>query len=226
MGWIYCLTFPNGKSYIGLTTTSLHKRFGKHKASAKDPEKRARVYAAWRKHGEPKIMALVELPNEQLAAAEQKCILAFNTKIPYGYNQSDGGEGAYGVAVSEETRRKISESQKGKRMSDESRRLMSIAKLGRKLPEETKAKIAAFQLGKPKNPDAVEKTRAANTGKRHSDEARAKMSKNRKGIRIPQEAIDRAAAKHRGRKNTPETIERMRAAALRRHALGIYSAHT
>lgn len=217
MGWLYCLTFANGKKYIGLTTTSPSRRFGRHKAASQDLRYRARVYVAWRKHGEPKFSILAQLPDGLLAEMERKAIAVLNTRIPHGYNQSEGGEGAFGVAVSEETRRKISESQKGKVMSEASRQRMAEAKRGRKLSEAHKAKIAAAHLGKPKAPEAIEKTRAANIGKRHSEETKAKISANRKGIPRSPKASAQAAKKHRGRKNSPETIEKMRLAALRRY---------
>lgn len=217
MGWLYCLTFSNGKKYIGLTTTSPSRRFGRHKAAAADLRYRARIYAAWRKYGEPAFSVLAQMPNALLAEAEQKAIAVFGTKIPHGYNQSDGGEGAYGIAVSEETRRKISEASRGRRHTEEAREKMAAAKRGRKLPPETKAKMSAAALGKPKSPEAIEKTRAANFGRVHSAETRAKISANRKGIPRSPEASAQAAEKHRGRKNSPETIEKMRLAALRRY---------
>lgn len=217
MGWLYCLTFPNGKQYVGLTTCSPARRFGRHKAAAANPENKSRLYQAWRKHGAPSLQVLVELPNNDLATAEREYIAAMNTRIPHGYNQSEGGEGAFGVAVSEETRRKISEAQKGKVMSEASRQRMADAKRGRKQSETHRAAISAALKGKPKAPEAMAKTHAANVGRVHSAETRAKISANRKGIPRSPEASAQAAEKHRGRKNSPETIEKMRLAALRRY---------
>ncbi len=217
MGWIYCLTFPNGKQYVGLTTTPPARRFSRHKAAAANPENGSRLYLAWRKHGAPSLQVLAEFQNDELAAAEREYILALNSRIPHGYNQGEGGEGPFGVAVSEETRRKISEAQKGKIMSEVSRQRMAAAKLGRRHSDAHRAAISAALKGKPKDPEAMAKTHAANVGRVHSAETRAKISANRKGIKRPPEASERAAAKHRGRKNSPETIEKMKASALRRH---------
>lgn len=219
MGCVYCLTFPNGKSYVGLTTTPLARRMSRHRAEADHGTSRARVYRAWRKHGPPTVAVLAELPNEELAEAERVLICTLGTRIPHGYNQSAGGEGAYGVAVTVETRRKLSQANKGRRMSDDARRRMSEAKRGLKLSPETRAKMSAAAMGKPKAATAIAKTRAANIGRTHSDEARANISEGRRGIPRSPEASAKAAAKHRGRKNTPETIAKMREAALRRCAL-------
>lgn len=59
-------------------------------------------------------------------------------------NMTDGGDGAAGVTRSVETRKKISETNKGRILSDETRRKMSISKKGiKKKPfsEEHKRKI-------------------------------------------------------------------------------------
>lgn len=217
MGWIYLLEFPNGKRYVGLTTVSPKRRYGRHKAAAAKPENKSRVYQAWRKHGPPSLQVLAEIPNEKLANAEREYIAAMNTRIPHGYNQSEGGEGAFGIAVSEETRRKISEAQKGKVISEYSRQRMADAKRGRKHSEAHRAAISAALKGKPKAPEAMAKTHAANVGRVHSAETRAKISVNRKGIKRSPEAIAKSVEKHKGRKNSPETIEKMRLAALRRY---------
>lgn len=143
MGWVYCLLFPNGKSYIGITTTSLSRRYSRHKGEARHGNRGSRLYKAWRKHGDPQLIALAQMPSEQLAEAERTLIAAFQTKIPLGYNVSDGGEGAYGVRVSAETRRRLSQSATGRRMSPEARERMALAKRGRPQTPEARAARSA-----------------------------------------------------------------------------------
>ena len=79
-------------------------------------------------------------------------------------NRTDGGEGVSGVVVSEETRRKMSETRKNQPLSDESRQKMSRAKKGRPRTEETKRRISVTLTGRPK-----------------SEESRKKLSETRKG---------------------------------------------
>ena len=73
----------------------------------------------------------------------------------------------YGTKMSEETKRKISESEKGKKMSEESKKKMSKTRTGKKHSEKTKNKI-----GK------------AHKGKIVSDESRKKMSESKEGTPV------------------------------------------
>ena len=57
-------------------------------------------------------------------------------------NLTDGGEGMSGWVPSEETKRKIGESNKGKTHSEESRRKIGESKKGKTRSEETKRKIS------------------------------------------------------------------------------------
>ena len=101
------------------------------------------------------------------------------------FNFTEGGDGVSGFRHSEETRKKISESQKGennpmygKKHSEESRKKISEALKGENHPmygkthsEETKKKMSEAQKGE-NNPMY---------GKTHSEEARKKISESQKG---------------------------------------------
>ena len=124
---------------------------------------------------------------------EKYYIKLYKTLWPNGYNLSEGGDGGvrceetrrkisnshkglqagekhpnYGKHLSEETRRKISVSLKGKTPSEETRRKMSDSHKGKNLSEETKQKISEVKSGE-KNPMF---------GKHHSEESKKKMSQN------------------------------------------------
>jgi len=88
---------------------------------------------------------------EELIRAEKYFIKKFNTVSPNGYNLTLGGEG---MSPSEETRQKISASNKGRRHTEEARKKMSIAKkgkpsinLGKKATEETRLKLSESHIG-------------------------------------------------------------------------------
>ncbi len=68
-----------------------------------------------------------------------------------------------GKSCSEESRRKMSEAQKGKRLSEETRKKLSDAHIGRKLSEETRRKMSESRRGK-----------------HHSEETRRKMSETKR----------------------------------------------
>ena len=63
------------------------------------------------------------------------------------HNKTDGGDGVSGSIRSEETRRKISESMKGKPLSKEHRRNLSKSKKG--IPQEHTKKLNELKKGKP-----------------------------------------------------------------------------
>lgn len=129
-------------------------------------------------------------------------------------NMTDGGDGRFGSTVSEETRRKMSESHisvndwsKGSSRSEEHRKIISERlKIqwanGDRKPhsEETKEKIRQSLIGRP----------GTWIGKKHSEESIEKMKKshgtgkNNKGY---------------GRKNSADTIKKMRESAKNRQTI-------
>jgi len=93
--FIYCLTFPSGKSYVGIT---IHPdlRFRQHQTRAEAGAMYA-VNHAWRKYGDPEMKLLAEAPHYEAAfSLEKKYIRELKTKSPHGYNLTDGGEGIVG----------------------------------------------------------------------------------------------------------------------------------
>jgi len=100
-------------------------------------------------------------------------------------NLTDGGEGSSGVICSEETRRKMSEAQKGENnpMYGVHREGKSNPMYGKHHSEETCQKISEAQKGENNNMYGVHRKGkdAAFYGKKHSKEARQKMSKAKKG---------------------------------------------
>jgi hypothetical protein len=102
---VYRLTAPSGKSYIGITTTSLRRRWQSHvrRATALGAPTTSRchcpnnhpLYAAIRKYGR-EAFVVVELERAfSLDAAKSRevaLIAAMQTYAPLGYNLSAGGE--------------------------------------------------------------------------------------------------------------------------------------
>ena len=60
-GSIYKIKFPNGKHYIGLTTTSLEQRTKEHKKSAKNGDSQYIIYKAIRKYEMVDTLELIEI---------------------------------------------------------------------------------------------------------------------------------------------------------------------
>ena len=115
IGFIYKIQFPNGKYYIGLTTTSLEQRRQEHKRSAKRGETQC-LYKALRKYEMIDTFELIEIDTadtlEELCEMEITYITEYNSYYMNGkgYNMTFGGEGGTkGYIFTEEDKQKQSE---------------------------------------------------------------------------------------------------------------------
>lgn len=108
MGCLYRIDFPSGKSYIGITMKTAEHRFAKGHCKKKNGP--SALGAAIRKYGaeSASVQTLVIADDwKYLCDLEKKAIVAFNTKSPYGYNMTEGGDGV--VDPSDEIRKIKSE---------------------------------------------------------------------------------------------------------------------
>jgi len=100
----------NGKIYIGQTRKSIHSRWAAHKSRGHV------LYAAIQKYGiENFTVKILCRCNslEEMNHRETYYIKLFKSLAPKGYNLNSGGGKAF--EVSDETRRRLSESHKGKK---------------------------------------------------------------------------------------------------------------
>lgn len=128
---IYKITqTATGKCYIGQSVRIQERWKQHHKRFSPD----AHTYEV-----------LMTCEVEALDRMERFMIKAWDTLAPSGLNQTKGGNGTFGPgkSPSEETRRKMSESLKGKKLgphSEERRRKMSEARKGKKFGPHKKIK--------------------------------------------------------------------------------------
>jgi hypothetical protein len=103
-------------------------------------------------------------------------------------NPNFGKPGAFlGKTHSEESKRKISEVQKGKTLSDEHKMRISEAKKGKKgrtHSEESKRKMSEIKKGKPLSSEHKRKLSEAKKGKPLSSEHKRKLSEAKKGQKV------------------------------------------
>jgi len=116
--------------------------------------------------------------------------------------------------ITEETRRKISLSNMGKKTSDETKHKQSLAHKGKKLKEETRLKMSAFQKQKKLREETKQKIRLANIGNKFSEEAKLKMSIAKKGKKASEEtklkmALAHKAAWARRKEQQAQAMERL-----------------
>ncbi len=203
-----------GESYIGYAVNGLKNRKLVH-YSSKD---NTYFHKALKKYGKENFNWIIVEHKvsdfEVLKELEIYWIREFNTRVPNGYNMTDGGEGALGLHPSRETRKKMSEARKGivyseetkkkisegkkgcipwnkgKSPSEETRRKLSEVNKGKKLSEETKRKMkGCIPWNKGKSPSEETRRKISETlkGKKHSEETKRKISetlKSKKHIKL------------------------------------------
>lgn len=154
-GIIYMYKSPSGKYYIGQTIRPKFRK-NEHVSRAFNGSKLP-FHRAIRKYGidsfEYSILCRITCSNtetlsEILNNLEQYYIIKYNSKVPMGYNVTEGGEGNLGIVLSEETKYKMSLSKIGHKCSTNTKKRMSEWQVGKKLSEDTKNKIRDSHVGK------------------------------------------------------------------------------
>jgi hypothetical protein len=158
-GSIYKIVFPNGKHYIGLTT-SIEQRTKEHRSCAKSGDNKC-LYNAIRKYDMIDNLELIEIDtadtNEELCEKEIRYIQEYNSYYlnENGYNMTYGGEGFNGYVRTEEDKLKMSESQKKRFENPAIREQMSnIKKQYFENPQVRQEQSERIQKYHEENPDA------------------------------------------------------------------------
>jgi group I intron endonuclease len=129
IGYIYKVTSPSNKSYIGQTRYSIEKRWREHKYDAFDNKKDhcKLLNRAIRKHGFDyfKIECIRECSVLELDELEEHYISSYMTLKPYGYNLKKGGSSSLHT---EETKAKIKKTLQGKCKSSKMKKRLSETK--------------------------------------------------------------------------------------------------
>lgn len=180
---IYKHVSPSGKIYIGQTCQIPERRWMNGLGYKAHPY----FFNAIRKYGWDNFEHVIiadDLTKKEADWLEKYLIAYYETMNPLkGYNLTKGGEGSLGRVASEETRRKISEANKGKhthqlgkKHSDEAKQKMSIAQRGKVISEDTRKKMSeAKENYVPWNKGLKGVQVAWNKGKSPSNETKQKQ---------------------------------------------------
>jgi group I intron endonuclease len=165
IGYIYKITSPTNKIYIG-KTTRLNDRISSYRTSNGISEQKM-IFSSIKKHGweNHKFEVIDEAPVDKLSDLEIHYIQQYNSfhyKNPDGMNLTLGGEGCLGRKDTFETIQKRANSIKGRKHSEETKKLMSSLKKGKPSPkkgkpltEEHKNKISESNKGKITNEETI-----------------------------------------------------------------------
>ena len=184
---VYCITFPNGKRYVGVESTK-----GQRKSSHKKARSNQVVHSAIRKYGWDNCQweyLTDDLPDEQAFLQERSYIQQWNLRNrDFGYNKSEGGEsGSKGCHWTDEMKQRLSNTTKGRP--------------GKTLTEEAKRKIKEANSKKVRSDNFKQRVSEFHTGRKNSQETRQRMSE--------------AAKKRPKRVTSEETKEKLRIASKR-----------
>lgn len=138
----------NNKKYVGITKQNIKYRW---RSNGSGYFRSPHFYKAILKYGWDNFEHIVlhdNIDENTAKQLEQYYIKYYKTKDKrYGYNMTDGGDGTFGIIVSEETRKKLSIAGKGKKRSVETRLKQRIARLGKKPTPETLIKLSESHKG-------------------------------------------------------------------------------
>lgn len=177
-GIIYKAAGPDGRVYVGQTTLELKRRKRQHAYRAKKGDRREAFQIALLDEGFENFQwdeIDTAETQEELDQKEKRWVVHYKSDDPqYGYNTFEGGSNSKHTA---ETKRKISEANKGKQRSVEVRQKYS--EYARNRPAEHQRKITESKKGKP----------SGMKGKKHTLDAKKKMSEAKRGFQFTEEHL-------------------------------------
>ncbi|CAB4141321.1 grpIintron_endo, group I intron endonuclease [uncultured Caudovirales phage] len=202
----------NNKVYIGITTKDPIDRWNQH--LKKHFNKNFILYKAMRKYGPDNFhFSIIEQTNnlDHLKELESKYIQEYNsycfTENSNGYNMTLGGKGLFGYKHSNQTKKKLSEANKGKPLSEETKRKLSEANKGRTLSEEHKRKVSETLKGRTLSEEHKRNLSKAARGKQkiHSEESKRKMRDAKIGKPLSEETKRKLSEAFKGKPRSEET---------------------
>ena len=192
--YIYKITNNlNNKNYIGLKTKTVEESESYYGSGVAVN----RAINKYGKHNFTKTILERDIVDYDYLKDREQYWIQYYDSYNNGYNMTLGGDGLLGYVYTEEHRRKISISTKGRRwtMSEEGRRNISKAHMGVKqgpCSEETKRRMSKAKLGVKRKPLSDEHKKLLseiNLGNTHSDKTKQKMKEaynNRSVLECPQ----------------------------------------
>jgi group I intron endonuclease len=181
----------NNKFYIG-SSVNIRARITNHRSQLnRGVHDNNHLQRAWDKYGEKsfKVELIKECNDEELLYEEQKYL----DKIGVGENPNcyNIAKSAFaptlGRELSNETKRKIGNANKGKMHTEETKAILSKKHTGKTLSKEHRHKMSISRTGRVCTKETRNKISDALTGIKRTDETRQKLRESHIGIEISQE---------------------------------------
>lgn len=216
----------NGKLYVGSAVNFDKRRKSHLKMLRLGTHHSVKLQNAWNKYGADafvfEIIAIVD-KKESLIPAEQFYIDLYDS-FNVGYNCAPKAGSQLGMIHSEETLKKLSMVNKGRKFSDEHRLKISQSNKGRNFSEETRKKMSLAKKNRSAedNLRCMETMRSANIGRKHSKELTERAANNLRGKPRPEyvrEKLKKAWIERRKRGTSEETRKKISLAGMgRKHS--------
>lgn len=160
--FVYCIENKvNGKKYVGVSRRTPDLRWKEHVAVSRSTttQRKMAVHHAMSKYGiDQFVLTTIDTATtvSEMMEKERQWIVSLDSKRN-GYNNTDGGEGTYGVT--QEVRDKMRQSH-----------------LGVPLSETHRNGISSALKGKPKSPEHIKSAGLAHRGMRHTEKTKRRLS--------------------------------------------------
>ncbi len=180
MKGIYKITSPSGRVYIG-QSINIERRFRYYKGVA--CKEQIKIYNSLLKYGvDAHIFEVLELCETEELNNRERHYQDLYDSVANGLNLLYVKSEHFNGGHSEESKKKISESLKGRVFTDEHKYKIGLNNSRRGMSDETKEKHRLGRLGKKASPETKEKQRQSKLGGKRSEETKKKMSESAKKV--------------------------------------------
>ena len=180
MKGIYKITSPSGRVYIG-QSINIERRFRYYKGVA--CKEQIKIYNSLLKYGvNAHIFEVLELCETEELNNRERHYQDLYDSVANGLNLLYVKSEHFNGGHSEESKKKISDSLKGRVFTEEHKYKIGLNNSRRIMSAETKEKHRLGRLGKKSSPETIEKQRQSKLGSKRSEETKRKMSESAKKV--------------------------------------------
>ena len=180
MKGIYKITSPSGRVYIG-QSINIERRFRYYKSIA--CKEQIKIYNSLLKYGvNAHIFEVLELCETEELNNRERHYQDLYDSVANGLNLLYVKSEHFNGGHSEESKKKISDSLKGRIFTKEHKYKIGLNNSRRIMSAETKEKHRLGRLGKKSSPETIEKQRQSKLGSKRSEETKKKMSESAKKV--------------------------------------------